>query len=407
MEENRGNSKAISLETSETNLEEKLYESIVHYNEKGECLQLKKILKLIEQLNNERKISRDILYMTLLSNTDTYLVKELITCDKSHFKLFEYPNSFYDLVVYKKKQWFELSIENDDLNILFDGNILKIINILKLVHHTNKNLKLNQVEISNFEEWNYFWKSYFSGIKYLWDVIEYCTSIESNIDLNQIFTYSSQHACLQILFNHLQCENFKYEGIISILKQEDELYGSTKQIDTILAYSIIMTIFKTIKDINLLTNLNNLIQNLKEKILSINDKKIIIKLFENIFSILFITKDNFTNNKENNSFICREPEIRLILILLKDLLDEMKLKNIFSIHSNEYTDFLNIQKYVANALWRVDLISNVKSPQKCERKLLKYMLAMPESLIQMSLKEGDYERAYQVVQVIFIYHKIS
>lgn len=395
-----------SLETNENAIEDIFFEKIVNYSDKDASLQMDQISKLIEQMYNEGKISRDVLYLSLLSNTNNFLINELIKYEKSVVKILDYPGSLYDFVISKNRQWFEISIENDDLSNIFDQNILNTVNILKLVYYTNKHLKPNEEDLkTNFQELNEFWKTYFTKIQFLWDVIDYCISIEPNIDLNEIFVYSSRNPCIKILVNYLKCDQFKYEEILNILQKEDKAYNSTKQVDNILAYSILITIFNSIKEIGSLSNIRILINKLKEKLLSISNKKMIIKLLENIFTILFIMTNNFTNRQESNTFICQELEIRLILFILKELLDETKTKGFFNVNSSEYADFLSIQKYVANALWRVELISKVKSPQKCERKLLKYMLAMPESLIQMCLKEGDYERAYQVVQVRhFIIH---
>lgn len=395
-----------ALETNENAIENRFFEKIVNFNEKDECLQLDQISKLIEQLYNEGKISRDVLYLSLLSNANSFLINELIKYEKSVVKILDYPGSLYDFVICKNRQWFDISIENDDLNNIFDQNILNIVNVLKLVYHTNKHLKPNQEKLkTNFQELNEFWKTYFTRIQFLWDIIDCCTSIEPNIDLNEIFVYSSQNPCIKILVNYIKWEQFKYEEVLNILQKEDKVYNSTKQVDNILAYSICMTIFNSIQEISSLSNIRILINKLKEKLLSINNKKMIVKLLENIFTILFIMTNNFTNRQGFNTFICQEPEIRLILFILKELLDETKARGLFNVNSSEYADFLSIQKYVANALWRLELISKVKSPQKCERKLLKYMLAMPESLIQMCLKEGDYERAYQVVQVRhFLFH---
>lgn len=390
-----------ALETNESALEDILFEKIVNYNDKDDCLQCDQIANLIGQLYNEGKISRDILYLSVLSNTDNFLINELIKYEKSVVKILDYPGSLYDFVVCENRQWFEISIENSDLSNMFDQHILNIVNILKLVYYTNKHLKPNAEEWkANFQELNEFWKTYYTKIKFIWDVIDYCTSVELIKNLDEVFVYSSQNACIKILVNFLKCEQFKYEEVLHILQKEDKAYNSMKQVDNILAYSICMTIFNSIQDVSSVSNIRILITKLKEKLLSISNKKMIVELLENIFTILFITTNNFTNRQvEFNTFICQEPEMRLVLFILKELLDETKAKGLFNVNSSEYADFLSIQKYVTNALWRMELISKVKSPQKCERKLLKYMLAMPESLIQMCLKEGDYERAYQVVQV--------
>lgn len=393
----------VVLENSDSALAvDKFYQELASFNNEEECSQLDKILKSIQELYSNGKISRHVLYLTLLSNTNNFLINELVKYENILFKLLDYPGSLYDYILWNNKQWFELSIDHKDLIKLFDQNSCNVVDVLKLVNQTNKPLNLNKKKIeTKHVGLNEFWRTYSHRIKCLWDVIEYCKSIEPSIDANAIFIYSGHNACLKVLTNFLDVEKFNYDDVLNILQREDEIYDPeyNKQVDNILAYSILHTILKAILEIKSISNVKSWINNIKEKLLSINHKKLIIEILENIFTILFTTENNFSNGKKSDVLLCQECEIRLILFLLKELLDETKFKSLFNVNSEEYFAFLNIQKHVTNALWRMELITKVKIAEKCERKLLKYMLAMPESLIQMCLKGGDYERAYQVVQV--------
>lgn len=394
--------KLIGMENCENDLVvQKFYQKICDVNE-IDISQLKKVLTSIQELYQRRKLKKDIFYLVLLSNSNNFLINELMKHQNTSTKLLQYSGSLYDYTIFKSKQWFEVILNSDSLNTIFDESVITTSNILKLIYKTNEITKpLNEEFIVNSKEANEFWKQYVKKIFYLWDIVEFCKSYDGNILNEEIFKYSSQHSCLQILYKYLKLEYFNYNEIIQMIQKEDDIFDpiNKKQVDTMVAYTILLTVFNSIFQIKTVSNVTHLLDDLKSKLLTINHKIIIIELLENIYTILFLMTNHFSN-KQTDVFFCQEPEIRLLLFLLKQLIDEIKSKNVFNLQCKEqYSAFLNIQKHVTNALWRMELVGKVKNSEKCERKLLKYMLAMPESLIQMCLKEGDYERAYQVVQV--------
>lgn len=391
----------LTLERNENDLNLiEVFVKIANYIDKGEFMENDKILDFVKQIYNERKISRDVLYLTLLSQFNISITQEITKYEQHLFRLLEYPGSLYDFVICKYAQWFELCIKEDSPSVnIFDQKILSTVEVLKLIDHSNKYLNCVQNELQDNDV--EFWKIYFSRLTFLWQVTEYCQLFASCKNTNEMFLYSSRNPCLKILFNYLNRDEFQSKKVLDFIKTEDQLYNpmEMKQINNFLAYDMCVTIFQTIEDIKSLLNIKNVMYNLREKLLSINNKQMIINVLQTIFSILFILTTDYRNNDKVNTFFCQESEVRLILFLLKELFDEIKSKSLFIVNTKEYFDFLNIQKHVTNALWRMELINTVKSPEKCQRKLLKYMLALPQSLIQMCLKEGDYERAYQVVQV--------
>lgn len=379
---------------------DKFYEKMITFSDKED---LEMLWNNIQELIKAGKIKRDILFFALLCNNNISLLKDITNYEKSVIKLFEYSGSLYDYVVCKNKQWFELSITTDQFSEFFDKDILNILNILKLVHYTNEDLIFPEDIKVHFKDQHSFWSIYFFRIQYLWKIMKYINSAEPTYNQEQIFSNLTENSCSKTLYEYLNTKNFNHDEIVDILQKEDDMFDAKerRQSDNILSYSILFQIFNSIQDIKSITNMKDIINNLKSYILAITNKKIIINVLENIFTVLFTMTNYFIHNDEFDTFFCQESETRFILFVLKELLDEIKFKNLFNINSGEYKEFLNINKHVTNALWRIELVTQVKNPYKCQRKVLKYMLASPESLIQMCLKERDYEKAYQVVQVRF------
>ncbi|CAG9863410.1 unnamed protein product [Phyllotreta striolata] len=362
------------------------------------------ILPKINDLCNKEILQKDILYLSLIGCQNFELLQRFIKYHENSIDIhLEKPTTLYDYCVCKKDHWFNKFISKKTLSIT-DQNILSKICILRLIHLTNTNdlnLNLLKILLSEIDHYNVqtFWTNYIKLMKFFDKFIDYCEANLSNTNVRDIFNHFRENCILHAFSNYFKFKTANLNEILEFIKEEEELFKTpNNQSVQFEAFMIVGNLFRCItKTPNL--NIDDTVKTIKQRLLNIDQLSMQLLLLEDIFTAIFAESRYVHVKMEENALICEEKEVRLILYLVKDVLEEIKLKYTPAKDSAEHIRLSRLNKVVADATWRMELIRSVKENSKCEKFLLKYMLSSPESLIQMCLKRNDFERACQVIQI--------
>ncbi|KAJ8962783.1 hypothetical protein NQ318_001182 [Aromia moschata] len=363
------------------------------------------LLPTIYTLYSTKVLRKDIVYLTLIAYGNLELLQICIKYDKTVFKLkVECPASLYDYCLFKK-HWFDRILRSRHENTVFNKDVWNKILTMRLIQTTNLSeidvdevkIILQKIHLENLES---FWKYYVQEIHHLIDLFNFYKNGCSS-DVNEFFSYTTKNSTLDSLSKYIKFSDVNWNDILDKIRNEENLHQvvSNHQSEAFESFLILGNIFRLILLENNNININEIIEDIKRRILDIKNVTLQITLLENLFVTIFMKNNHLLDSNLKDDFICKERDIRLVLHLLKVTLDEITLKNMYAKDSPEYSRFINLSKDVTDAMWRMELVTNVKDPDKYELRMLKYMLASPQSLIQMCLKKGDFKRAYQVIEI--------
>ncbi|KAJ8925266.1 hypothetical protein NQ315_009094 [Exocentrus adspersus] len=367
------------------------------------------ILPKIQQLYDRHVLRKDILYLTLIAYSNIGVLKQCIEYDKYVYKLRTRDAcSLSDYSIFKGKHWiYECLTTYNEITESFNENVSQRILSLKIIGCTN-DLKISLGEVVTLLKsidityLDTFWSFYIKNVNYLMKIVDFCKDSASSLDVDEVFYYALEHSTLEAFSKYLDIPKLQWEEMLHTINEEEDLHHNDNlQSRHFLSFFVLGNVFKLILPTgNIMeVNINELLYDLKLKILSIKNLSLQVEILENIFVILFVKSDHIVENNLESRFICNEKQIRLILYFLKMVMDDIKLLNAFNKKSEEFVKFNTLNKSVADAIWRIELIENVKEQRKYETNLLRYMLAPPESLIYMCIKRADFKRAQQVLEI--------
>ncbi|KAG5879114.1 hypothetical protein JTB14_031661 [Gonioctena quinquepunctata] len=340
------------------------------------------VLPKINELHNKDIIRKDILYLSLLGSNNLELLRKCIKFNKNILELdLASPTKLYDYCVYKRQHWFGHFVSSGKTSKIANRKIVNSILTLRLIELSNsldisvENLKEVLLEIDG-EMLSDFWKNYILQIKHFIDIVEFCQQRSPAIPTNDIFPYVRENSVLQTFSNYFELRESNWKDILRWIQKEETHSENKAQSTNFIAFTILGHLLNCItKTPNL--NVIEAVENAKTDLLNIQDIRFQLELLENIFAMIFSESKHFSNERDSR-LVCERKEIRLVLYLLKEVLEEMKMKPFLEKDSEEYSKFSQLNKLVADGLWRIDLIESVKSPEKCEKHLLRYMLSPPE-----------------------------
>ncbi|KAK9880596.1 hypothetical protein WA026_011836 [Henosepilachna vigintioctopunctata] len=376
-------------------------------------LEFSEYLTEIYNLIGKGEIRKDLILLSLLATQNVYVLEKFMERERRIFKLeSKEPSMLSNFCMFKKQHWISEIIHNFSSvgKNFVKKNIYNKIIVLKCLELTVNELNLDKL-ISTCDEFNEelekddSLKKFIRELNRFIDIICFCSSINCSVDKNEVFNVLCNKNMLDTLSLFINFEDSKnWDVIFKKLEEQDNLLNSSAVDNFKESYVFkLFTIFATLLDIeniheNHSTSINNIIEDIKEKLLQIENSDLALELLEDIFCILFIT-ENHLDGRRPHIFKNSEITIRYILNLLKDLLTELNKRNIFSEGSVNGERFLKLKKYVFDALWRLELVTDVKCNISIKSKILNYMLASPESLLVMCLREGRFDRAHQVIEI--------
>ncbi|KAK5647689.1 hypothetical protein RI129_002581 [Pyrocoelia pectoralis] len=378
---------------------------------------LPKLFTLIKQ----NTIRRDLIYLCLLINEDKNTIANFLEYEKTSFKLdLTNSTSLYDFCIFTKKHWLLETIENNHrYEETYSNNISSIFRILKLIAASNQKdidfLKIreyaNCINIRN----NSFMERYVHRLNHILDITELCQN-SSDFSTSQIYYYASTHLPLNTFSKFLNLESLSICDTVSTKLNINE---DSSETDTLRAYVILLNLFECLKMCKNVTvsnetleykdDISDKINDIKNKLIDLRNFKLQVELLENIFAMLFLQERHLNGcpDKNGNNFFCNEKEVRLILVLLKSVMDDMKRNNVTDKRSEEYRKFTELNKNVTDGLWRLELLvsdSMLTYTNKLEKNIISYLLSPSESLIHLSLKQNNLNKALQVIQIFNLQH---
>lgn len=362
--------------------------------------------KLVVLINNGT-LDKVSVYLSLLANPDTNIIRNFCEFEKASFELdMTDPNSIFKYTVYTKQHWFANIILNTSYDRNFSQDIVLFIKVLRLIYYSNSSVVnietirglLDTLEKSDLQD-----KFVAYYIRELRQVIKVVTFIKpklagnKNTSVSKIYHSATSQSALETFSDYLDLSDTEISEQILLELKDEHVFT---------AYSILLNLIKSLKQCKEGLNakedrISSTIEETKLRLLNLLDAPQQLELLENIFVLLFMQNRNLNQtDTDSEEFYCHENEVRLILLFLKSVCEELRLKNQFKKQSAAYGRFLDLNKKVIDGLWRFELIMGVES-EKFSKNIVRYLLAPPESLIHLCLKRDDFEKAHQVLQVRF------
>lgn len=378
-------------------------------------------------LISNNKIAKDLVYLSLLPNSDRNLLQRLFNFEKASIVLdIKNPILLFDYCLYKSQHWLLEVVANEDVtrySNIFSEDTTYLINLLKLINLTNQftidiskvKLYLSEISLSD----NSFVEFYVKELKRVLDVVRLCQKYQGeNLNVSEIYYFASNKSLLEVFSKFLDLQSFDVcDNVLEKLKE----YESQTEFEIFNAYIILFSILYCLnlckaisKDVTVDSNkdeISEIIKQTESKLINMKNYKLQMEILENVFSFLFLQKEHFLlkdeSLTEDSQFYCSENEVRLLLMFIKSVCDEIKKRNPYEKTSEEFRRFTELNKYLADGLWRIELITNtnyaMSTKAKIQNNIVSYMLASPESLINLCLKQNDFNKAHQVIQVRFMF----
>ncbi|KAK4885167.1 hypothetical protein RN001_001438 [Aquatica leii] len=371
------------------------------------------LLPKIYSVIKHKAVRKDLMFIALLVNNDKKVISGFIDYEKSLIKLdLTDPMLLYDYCLFTNKHWVLDIAQNDTTqNSVFTQNALTIFSYLQLIYRTNEqhiNLKsiydiLGKVQPSS----NEFMNRYMQYLNKALDIVQLCKKYlesENDSQVSEIYYYASNNVILNVFSKFLDLRSFNIcEEILFKLNN----YNATIESEILTAFLVMHTVLHCLELCkNNIVNNNNKdeiserINQIKLKLINMKNRTLQIELLENIFALLFLQGQLLTITSETTSnFDCSEKEVRLILMLLKSVCDEMKRKNLIDKGIDEFIRLTKLNKIITDGLWRLEIITDSNNSGKLQTNIIKYLLAPPEALIHLSLKQNNFNKADQVIQI--------
>lgn len=382
-------------------------------------------------LHDQGIIRKDLVYLSFLVNDDSRLLKKVLAFDESMLLLnVEDVTTFYDFTYQRNRHWFLEIIKKDfsNLDAVFNEEMLRKVNLLKFYNVTNYpridleliNKKLANQNLPNDD----FAQIYVKEISHMLDIVKFCLSIsEQQINNSELYYYLSKHNLLETLSKFLNLKKSEYwMNILELIEQHAIFIKNTyvskekpknenyKEAEIFVSFCVILNTLQSIQLCHELKsndeigkeNISHIMQTSKTMIRQIKNDALLVETLENMFSLIFVREEHFLSNSSlsYSKFYCHENELLLILSFMKTLITEIKTIKEFDKTSNIYQRLLELNNKVTDALWRLELITCIsKTPIEINKNVLPYLLAPPKSLINLCLKNDDFQKAHQVVQV--------
>lgn len=371
---------------------------------------VKEMIPNLYELCKHGKLSKYYVYLSCMANIDDRILRRFFEYDKADADLTTISKTeIFEYVVYKRKHWFlKVLKEFDSLGKQhFNDIIHQKVLVAKLIEETNattidreKVRKVLDAVLPNEDEFIEFYKK--EMVEAL-NVIAFMEDLDfSSSVTEEMFQFVISNSLLTSLSKHIALEKAKYwEIILNKLQDNDtQVTDETTQKDVFLTFTVICTILDIVTSNNEAVDREKELRKIIVNFFKITSATLQLEVIKISFIIIFLRTEHlkhFTEHKYLNDNV----SLNIILQFLKSVFDTIKIQHIYNKESPEYKTFIKFNKYLADAMWRYELITHVKASKLAAspHNLIPYMLAPPESLIHLCLKQKDFERAQQVVKV--------
>ncbi|XP_066157894.1 zinc finger FYVE domain-containing protein 26 homolog isoform X2 [Euwallacea fornicatus] len=383
-----------------------------------------KVFELIEK----RFISKTTLYLSLLVNENIHLLEKCHDWEKRKLQSFDIkeaikdPTIFYNYTVYTRKHWFGYLISNWPATVeVLTKPVCDKLLFVNLIDTTNEwddtrnRSPLNEMlKCCTSGPVDEFWIYCIQCVRNLLTLHTWCEDkICRSLNTSQFLHYASQNCVLAIISQYLVIEQYcdrLQELFDRLLASKTYLNEDLNVQNEILSsFAILVKFYQLILCSNYHdSNVNEIIDHIQTKYLTLENHNLQIELLELMLTTLFMRKRDLQNDSSTHfqnegisedAYICNENEVRLTLNIARPLIEKMQFSNAFEHDSVNLDKLKELHKVVTDVAWRLDLIVSVVKACKIETQLMHYMLAPPESLIKLCLKNEDFNRTYQVLKI--------
>ncbi|XP_045461225.1 zinc finger FYVE domain-containing protein 26 [Harmonia axyridis] len=375
---------------------------------------LKIVMPKIQFLIEKGLLRRDLIFLSILATQNFNFLEKLLKYEKECFSLnVDHYSSLYTYCIFKKEHWISAVEKNFRPSFetrVFSDNISKKLIVLKCLNSTINKFNLNKIvsALKDYEE--------FHGnddtldhlvfeLKKCLDIIIFCRSIRGDVDEKEVYNVMCAKNMVETLSIFIPLE--KTENWLSIaqkLKKYDESYYNTcpdslKKSEVFKLFTILATVFNIEKIYRTEPlSMTKILDDLKNKLLKIDNPPLILELLEDIFAILFLSEKHLDESKPD-VFKNNEAVIRSILYIIKEVIGVLKLKGVYK-NTENCERFTTLCRYVHDTCWRLEIVSTLKTNSiNNSEKILHYMLASPMSLLSMCLRQGGFSQAHEVVEI--------
>ncbi|XP_066249376.1 zinc finger FYVE domain-containing protein 26 homolog [Euwallacea similis] len=387
------------------------------------------IIPKVFELMEKQFISKTTLYLSLLINENIHLLEKCHDWEKTKLQSFnikkaiEDPNIFYNYTVYTRKHWFGYLISNwpITLEVLTKAVCDKLL-FVNLIQITNeRDEKSNRPPLNEMLKCcptggvDDFWIYCIQCVRNFLNLYTWCQDkICHYLNINQFLHYASQNCVLATISQYLAMENYcdyLQELFARLLGSKTYCLNEDLNVqnEMLLSFAILLKFYQLILYSNYQDfNANEIIEQIQTKYLTLKNHNVQIELLQLILTSLFMKRRDVQNDinthvlnegTSEDAYVCNENEVRLTLNIARHLIKKIQFSNAFEHDSVNLEKLKELHKVVSDAAWRLDLIVSVVKACKIEAQLMHYMLAPPESLIKLCLKNEDFDRTYQVLKI--------
>lgn len=401
----------------------KFYNALMNIKLNIEDVQKSEIIHKLYALYEKNIIRKDLILFSLLVNEDKTLFEQVVAYDNSKIKLdLEQRTTIFDYTQVKKRNWFLDIIEEDypNLDNIFNQDVLLKIYFVKLIYFSNlQNVDIEDIKHVFNKIEHKIWEdeivtTYTNETKHILNVIEHVTRhTKENCDTTELYYYVWNNCVLNVLSNYTNLDESDNWSDITKLVKDEELLKENYNVQDVNEYTqseifaSFTILYNTIKCIKLCQTLKEedtatkcrisaIVEENKQMILQIKKDSLLVEILENIFLLIFIKESS------QSQFFNNTNELFLIILFLKAVINEITSLKRIEKHNEVYKRYCSLCNYVTDALWRLELITTIKNENEdTTNNVLQYMLATPESLICFCLEKGNFDKANEVIQVIY------
>lgn len=392
-------------------VEEEIYHLIseIHVTEADEG-QLDEILPNLYALCKNGRLHKYFVYLSCMANDNCRILQKFMEFDQTNANLTKISElEIFEFVAFKNSHWF-LKILHE-YNTLgkqnFNETMYQKILVAKLIESTNAtnideiNGILREMVLSD----DRFTEFYKIQIINTLNIINFMKGLNPDIkSTSEIFHFIICNPLLSSFSTYITLQNKEHwSDIEAKLRSSNTTQNAEErtELDVFLSFTSIYTILSIILSMNKYAK--DELARAKENFFKISSTKLQMEVINHFFLLIFLRKEHLKRipTVEQEGYLIDSGSLSIILHFLKDIFETIKIQNKFDKESEEYDVFVKYNQYLADAIWRHEVITHIKSSKLIisPHRLIHYMLAPSESLIYLCLKHKDYERAQQVVRV--------
>lgn len=374
---------------------------------------IEELIAKVWALIETHHISKGTLYLSLLQESNNALLEKCICWEKGTMNSNVLPNlhALFEFTVYTGKHWFLELIKSKtapDIDQLLPEAAYQKLVYLRMVHMTNdpswafdKELLEQTVRACSNNAADNFWVYYTKEIAHLLQLFKlFQANCPSALNEREFLAVGSRGSILELAAHYLQPEAIEQVFAQLDASQLPHAEDLKNQRATLACFGLLAKFLSLLLPGDQELDIPKLKADLQTRFMQLESRCLQIELLRVMFACIFI-KQHHIKDCQGDTFICNSKELNAMLFVIKALIEALTQSRAFEDDPERSRELQEIFQLASDAAWRLNVVVNVISPQKSQQKLLYYMQADPEGLVNLCLKQGHFERAFQVLKVSY------